>query len=177
MLEDEIFFNSNYYISSEIKFQIVLNLKHVRLFEKSNFLYFIKKKGHSFFYNYINIYNKCLQYLWVLSLLPFLETHLDKSLHGFRPFRDSFDLFMEIKKIFSNTKNYWYFSLKLFSYSNSQNKFWLLKNLPIEKKLLKSWFNTYPKRSSLNFRNNNFFYKKDINFLLLNYSLTGLVRN
>lgn len=114
-----------------------------------------------------------------MASLPFVETKLDRSLQGFRPYRDSSDLFKEIKRIFSSVeKNNMmsYFYIKLHSSWNSFNKAWLLKNFPIEKKVLKSWFSNISKNSFIKFSKINlFFSNKEISFMLLNYTLNGLV--
>jgi hypothetical protein len=112
-----------------------------------------------------------------MACLPFLETKCDKSSYSFRPFRDALDLLKDIKKSFSSKdKQSWYLDIKINCSWNLQTKFWLLKNFPIERQILRSWLNNIVINSFFEYNNSFFyFYSKDIYFILFNYLLNGLL--
>lgn len=152
---------------------LVFNLRNLALNYTSSKFYFYTRYGFSFFFQMPSFYVNCIQCLWNYSVLPIVENDSDKFSYGFRPFRLTQDLFMEIKNSFLKKKLLlWIVDLKINFSINLCNCDWLIKNFPIEKKVLRSWL----RLNTFTFQNN-LLYTEDGNifFSLVNFSLNGLV--
>lgn len=133
------FFN---FINSAEKFHIALNLKYPTFLQVFSYFYITKSKGSCLFFDSPNIYVKCLHSLYNSSVSPIVEFKSDKFSFGFRPYRDCQDFFLEIKNFFlNNKKDFSCLNLKLVSVLNFFSNDWLIKNFPLEKRILKSWLN------------------------------------
>nr|YP_007517037.3 RoaA [Euglena viridis]AEY70809.3 RoaA [Euglena viridis] len=88
------------FLSSRDKLCIVLNLKYNRFLDKETKFYFLKNSGLSFFYKNFSLYDTSFQALTSLTCLPFIEFTSDRTIYGFRPYRDCSDLLFSIKSFF-----------------------------------------------------------------------------
>lgn len=162
-------FYSNLNLNSEEKLLLVISLKNFFFLDEFHSFVSMKKNGFSFFLSFPLIYNLSSELMINTSLLCALDFHSDK--HCFKPFRDSADVFFEIKSIFSEKLNSFVFSiLKDLRIKKNLNNSWLLKNLSLERKVLCSWFNTrsykFKSMSELQKSLYNDLYLNLINFLL-----------
>jgi RNA-directed DNA polymerase len=127
-------------LCSEDKFRIVLNLKYLKFNSSLDSFYIPKKSGTSFLFSSSNFYVKSLYSLYNASILPLVESKTDKFSLGMRPFRDCRDIFLEIKKFFFiNRKDHVVLKFRLSLVNSLFENSWFLKNIPMEKHLLKSW--------------------------------------
>lgn len=154
------------YLSSKEKFTVVSLLYHRKNLIKYCNFYVIKSKRTSFSYSFYIIYNLSFYNLINLSILPFLETKLDKCFLTSRPYRIRSDVILRMSDFLLNDfDKLWYLKFKIFDILNFTNKLWLLKNFPIEKTFLNFYFEQK-------------FYSfcKSFYSTIFNYLLTGLVR-
>nr|AKL78997.1 RoaA [Euglena viridis] len=163
------------FLSSQDKLHIVLNLKYIRFSDKKTPLFFMKNNGLSLFYKNFSLYDNSFQALISLACLPITEFTVDRSVYGFRPYRDCSDLLMSIKSFFlkHKRKDFWCLDVKVFCSFNYLNKFWIIKNFPLEKKVLNSWFT---RKSTISINScvlglNNI----ELDSILFNYLFNGLV--
>lgn len=164
-IESDISGNSKK-LSSKEKFNIVSLLYYKQHLYKYYNFYVIKSNKTSFSFNFFIIYSSCFCWLVNFSILPFLETLLDKSFFKFRPYKWSSDLVIEMQNvILSGFNKFWYLKVQLFNTLNHTNKFWLLKNFPLGKVFLNFCFE----------RKNSFFCKY-FYLIVFNYLLKGLLR-
>lgn len=129
-------------LNSEEKLLLVINLKNFFFLEDFYSFVSTKNNGFSFFFSFPLIYNLSSELMINTSLLCALDFHSDKRCFSFKPFRDSADVFFEIKSILSKKLNAFVCSIRndLLVRSNL-NDSWLLKNLSLERKVLCCWFN------------------------------------
>lgn len=154
-------FVNSFDLTSFEKFLIVLNLGF-NFYFYNYFPFFVsKKRGLSFFFEVPYIFVNSLNSLCNLVTLPLLEVVTDKSSIFYRPFRDSYDLVKEFRKILSfKLSSFWFSSFQVSKVSLFS--FWLLKSFPFDKKLLyffvvnRSGFNDYF-FNSFAFNKNSFF--------------------
>lgn len=157
--------NNSIMLSSKEKFNIVSFL-----FYESNFCHYYnftvtKNKWTSFSFKFFIIYSCCFSFLLRLSILPFLETNLDKSFFALRPYKSSFNNLLEIKDIVLNgSTKLWYLKLKIFHILNSISKLWFIRNFPLNKSFLIFCF-----AQKKNFLCKSFF------FIIFSYLLKGLL--
>lgn len=153
-------------LSSKEKFNIVSLLYYRKNLCQYYDFYVIKNKGTSFSFDFFLVYSFCFCCLLKTSLLPFLETKLDKFLFMFRPYKRNLDIGLEMNDIvFNDFNKLWFIKVNVFDILNSINKIWLLRNLPIEKIFL----NFYFKQKYL-------FFCKTFYLMIFNFLLKGLVR-
>lgn len=163
-------FNNQFSLSLEDRISFLINIRNFSTNTATHSFYFSKKNGFSLFFQMPAFYISCIQCLWNFSILPIVENNSDKFSYGFRPFRSVQDLFFEIKNSFLKKKLFlWIINFKFNFYANLSDNYWLLKNFPMEKKILKSWFNPTFFRSFPCIDNSNIF------FSLINFSVNGLV--
>lgn len=166
------YFVSQSNISLEDMITLMVNLRNFSIINGIDSFYLLKKKGFSIFFQTTTFYISCVQCLWNFSVLPILETNSDKYSYGFRPFRSVQDLFVEVKNSFLKKKLFlWNVNLKINSSIKFCNNSWLLKNFPMQKKILKSWLEPNILSSFPCIDNSNIF------FSLINFSINGLVRD
>nr|YP_009145411.1 RoaA [Cryptoglena skujai]AKL39036.1 RoaA [Cryptoglena skujai] len=103
--------------------------------------------------SFFNLYEKCLESLWYVSVSPYLEYNSDRNSFGFRPYRRSEDVFFYLKNVFR--KNLIPYSILNIKFSlflglglDSQN--WFINILGSNKGILKNWLKrvVYLKNSS-----------------------------
>lgn len=154
------------YLSSKEKFTVVSLLYHRKNLIKHYNFYVIKSKKTSFSYKFYIIYNLSFYNLINLSILPFLETKLDKCFLTFRPYSIRSDIILRMSDFLSNDfDKLWYLKFKIFDILNLTNKLWLLKNFPIEKTFLNFYF-----------EQKFYYFCKSFYSMIFNYLLIGLVR-
>nr|YP_009032740.1 hypothetical protein FL48_p32 [Euglenaformis proxima]AGL12006.1 hypothetical protein [Euglenaformis proxima] len=141
-------------------------------FITSSFFYLLKNKhSHSFFMELSTIHDRFYQSLWELFIVPILEVSFDRFSYAFRPFRNTRDVFFKIKNFYS--LNYyrisWILKMRLLCFFSTFNKIWLLKNLLIEKSVLRAWF----KKAS--YFSSDQAFRKNILSILANFTVSGLV--
>lgn len=117
--------------------------------------------------------------MWYVSIAPHLEYDSDRNSFGFRPYRRSEDIFLQIKSTFSKyfipyAILHLKFSLYLALGLNSQN--WFINSFYINSTIIRTWLKRvcYVRcsKKNLEIRNvNNFIFVS-----ALKYSLNGLVR-
>lgn len=155
------------FLTLEEKFQIIYNLNYLNTYNYNKY-FILKDKGLSFYYDSINLYYAVFQSVWNYAILPFTETNLSKHSFNFRPFRNHYDFLIELKKIFSKEINKETILLKIKAQClwNIKTNFWIMKNFPFLKKILKNII--IKKSGSLNSEHN-------IYVTLINYMLNSLV--
>ena len=126
-------------IQDKEKLSLAINLEipYVYYFDVSFFI--LKRGGLSRYFKFPNIYSLCRTELITLGILPLNNLVEAKFSFNFRPFRNSKELVFEINKSLSNRNllsslNFVNFKFDLDLSSN----IWLLKNFPLEKRILKS---------------------------------------
>jgi len=134
----------------------------------------INKSGYSFFFHSPKFFNICYENIINVFILSTIETFSDKRCFGFRPFRTSEDVFIEIKSLILKKSLIFNFSSKTPLAYTVKGNYWLLKNFPFEKTFLKSWiiksdFDN-PKIFDFSCR------ESVLHFSFLNFLLNGLVR-
>jgi hypothetical protein len=133
-----------HFISANEILRIAVNLKYDDLscLVKFNDLYHLKSTGFVLPFSFIEFSKDSLNCLHNIFFIPFVEATSDRFSFGFRPYRDYYDFFLSVKKIFIKNKNFSYcFKTRIkliFSLETSTN-FWLLKNFPLNKGILVSW--------------------------------------
>lgn len=153
------------YLSSKEKFTIVSLLYHKKDLVKYYNFYVRKNKGTSFSFDFCIIYYASFYYLIKFSFLPFLEMELDESFLLFRPYHIKSDVILTMNNILLNDFNkIWYLKLKIFTTFNFISKLWLLKNFPLEKTFLVSYF-----------QQKSYFFCKSFHLMVFSYLLNGLV--
>lgn len=167
---DNSYFSKNLQISFEDAASLLVNGRNLSISNEINSFYFLSKDGFSIFFQTPSFYISCMQCLWNYSVLPVIEKESDKFSYGFRPFRSVQDLFCEIKNSFFKKKLFlWLIDFKINLSVKFFNSNWLLKNFPMEKKILKSWVKSTLLWSFPCIDNSNIF------FSLVNFSINGLV--
>lgn len=167
-------------ISSDEKLRIAVNLRFEDLdcLIKLDSFYQLKTSGFSYNIPFIRFSNASLNCLYNIFCLPFVEATADKFAFGFRPYRDSSDLFFSIKKIFSKnrafsfcfkTKLKFIFPLKILP------SFWLLKNFPLNRRILLSWLKTNHSKKIRLEDSFCFFDETDIYSTFCNFVFNGLL--
>nr|YP_009503371.1 roaA [Euglena clara]AXA45463.1 roaA [Euglena clara] len=115
VLVGNYFFKCDYLdlLDSDSLFKIAMNLKSNR-FKVNNFNIFIFKiKGLSLYFSFPYVYNTCLECLWNISLLPFVDARSDRFSYGHRPFRFCYDFYLYkslwkfVKKFHPRRSNKW----------------------------------------------------------------------
>lgn len=163
-IESRVFSNLKC-ISSKEKFTLVSLLSHRKDLIKYYNVYVLKSKGTSFSFDFYIMYYVSFGYLLKFSILPFLETKLDKSFFISRSYKIKADLALTLTNILLNDYDkLWYLKFNIFDTLNFTNKLWLLRNFPLERNFLKCFF----------VQKNHFFYIS-FYFMIFNYLLTGLV--
>lgn len=153
-------------LSSKEKFNIVSFLYHRKNLCKYYDFYVTKNKGTSFSFDFFMIYSFCFLCLFKFSILPFLETKLDKFLFIFRPYKRKLDSVLEVNDIILNDYNkLWFIKVSLSDLLNSISKLWLLRNFPVRKIFLNFYF-----------KQKHLFFCKTFHLIIFNYLLKGLVR-
>lgn len=114
------------------------------------------------------LYQKSFLVLCNFTVLPVVDGKFDRFSYGFRPFRDSKDIFLEIKNFFSKKQFFlWTFKSEIsFSIFNTS---WIIKYFPFNKNLLNLIL--LKTEHKLNISKNIVFFSTLFNFLL-----NGLVR-
>lgn len=150
-------------------------LKNIINFKSFFSFYFFKKNGLIVFWCFINFYEQFFQFLWNLTLIPFIEFNSDKFLFGFRPYRESSYFFFELNSFFFKRNSFiWILSIK-FSFLNIINQKWFMKNFPIRNQILKSWINKKILCLDHSFGFFKYFFKTNIFFTFLSFIINGLV--
>lgn len=134
-----ILLGKNLVLDSKMKFQIVLNLRKNIVPKFSKNILISKKIGLSMFFKIPNLFYKSFQVLWHMSIIPYVETFSDSFSFGFRPYRDSLDIFNKLKSLVLPSSNFFNISIIEFDFFLSTNNSWLFKNFPIQNRVLLSW--------------------------------------
>lgn len=141
-------------------------------FTTSSFFYILKNKhSHSFFIELPTIHERFYQSLWELFIVPVLEISFDRFSYAFRPFRNTRDIFLKIRNlyVYNHYRISWILKIRLLCFFSTSNKNWLLKNVLIEKSILKNWFTKVSYFSDVRM------FQKNILFILANFTVSGLV--
>ena len=84
--------------------------------------------------------DRARQALWNMALLPVVEATSDPHSYGFRPYRDCWDANAQIRLLLDKqTSPKWVLDADIEKCFDKINHDWLLKNTPMETKVLKSW--------------------------------------
>lgn len=155
-------------IQDKEKLNLAINLEipYISYFDVSFFV--LKKGGLSRYFKFPNIYSLCSTELITLGILPLNNLVAPKFSFNFRPFRNSKELFFEIKKTLSNKNLLTSLSFVNFKFDlDFSSNGWLLKNFPLEKRILKNSlkFSSY---SEANFTSN-------LSYYFINFLLNGLL--
>jgi len=86
------------------------------------------------------MHDRAMQALYLLSLEPVAETTADHHSYGFRPKRSSQDAITYTFNLLSmGRSNKWILEADIKGFFDNISHDWLLRNIPIEKKVLKQW--------------------------------------
>lgn len=150
-------------INSIEKLHLAINIKLNRFTSFKSCFFVYSKKLFSLFFLVPNLYTNCIKSVFNNLILPIVNFKCDRFSYGFRPYRYSLDLFVQLKKTVKTQFIAW----SLFSQINKHPiTNWLSKNIFFEKRYIIFMNND---RSYL--VKNHLLY-----FTLLNFSLSGLVR-
>lgn len=160
--------------------QIVFNLRKSFSFRGLNTSYLSKKSGASIFVKLPLGYSKFNYALWDNFLVPINESSPDRFSFHYRPYRYTYESFFTFKKFFSKGHyNFWFNKLKINSFFCKSNLDWLLKNCPVNKFVIKSWFFSNSRKvsySELFDLMDQDYYVTNIFFSLVNFMVNGLLR-
>ena len=87
------------------------------------------------------MWDRANQALWDLALLPVAEELSDNNSYGFRPFKGAWDAYAQIHLLFSR-KRYaadWVLDADIKGFFDHLSHDWLIENIPMDKRILKSW--------------------------------------
>lgn len=168
------FFKTNqFFFNDKEKLLLALNLNYnISCANFDNYFLVAKKKSLSFFFDFPDLYNSCVNSLCSEVVLPVVESLSDRIVIGFRPYRSYQEFYLHCKmSIFKFRKPFWFFISEL--NTNSTVTEWLIKNFPFDKLFLKQYFKSFKfdnrSFSSIGNKVDNLF------FILFNFLLNGLV--
>ena len=155
----------------------VFNLRRSFL-PKFRKVFFVRKRNGSFSsFFFDESYDRLNILLWNNFMEPFSDFYLDRSSFSSSFRRNNFDNFLVLRNTFLRRKYvFWFLELKIFNFFNSINCDWVLKNCPINKLVLKSWFKYF---EFTLFKRNHFYLFWNDNAIfsgLVNFMLVGLFR-
>ena len=103
-------------------------------------IYICNKDGSSRFLGLPVMFDRARQALWNLALIPVVETTSDSFSYGFRPYRGCWDAHAQIQAILSRKDSAtWILDTDIRKCCDTSSHDWLLRNTPMERKILKSW--------------------------------------
>lgn len=103
-------------------------------------LYIPKKEGSRRSLGIPVIFDRARQALWNLALIPVVETKSDTHSYGFRPYRSCWDASQQIRVTLSRKSSVsWILDADIRKCFDTISHDWLLKNTPIERRVLESW--------------------------------------
>ena len=103
-------------------------------------MYIPKSKGHNQPLGIPCMNDRARQALWKLALEPYVEARSDPYSYGFRPYRGCWDAHAQIRNLLDKpTSPMWILEAHIDKCFDKINYDWLLKNTPMETKVLKSW--------------------------------------
>lgn len=168
IIRDTYLYNIRYkdYLDFRIseKFYMAVNVKLNKFTSFKDYFFSYHKKLFSLFFSTPNLYVSFIQSIYNTLILPIVDFKCDRFSFGFRPYRSSLDLFVQLKRVININSIFWSTTLRL-NESFSRNS--LDKSIIIDKRYL-------------NFINSKRFYLKTdhpLYFTLFNLSLSGLVRS
>jgi RNA-directed DNA polymerase len=84
------------------------------------------------------LYDRAVQTLWYLALLPIAEASSDTRSYGFRPLRSTHDAVVYVALILKapRSSKEWILSVDITKFFDSVSHEWLMKNIPIRKSIL-----------------------------------------
>lgn len=174
-----LIFNTNpfyfqFSLNSEEKLLLTFSLSNIFFFDALQSFVTAKSRGFSFSFNFPLLYNLNSEFFINESLLCILDFHSDKHCFGYKPFRSSSDIFLEIKSKFSDKFSGCVFSItQSLNFRKIFNNSWFLKNLSLNRKVLFSWFSVQTSNSNLEF-NRGILYN-DLHLTLTNFLFYGLL--
>lgn len=171
--------NYNFYITTEEKILLALNLKHVKNICFNNSVVVYKKISTSYNLLLLNIYSYGLCNLFNILFLPLVK--IKSNRFSYSDLTDIFSIgyFNKfLSSLFFYEKSYKYsFCWQIDSSLTSQTKNWLLRNIPFERVFIEIYFsfiNFLEKCDSFSLEDS--FIRKFFMFVLINYTLGDLVR-
>ena len=78
-----------------------------------------------------------MELLWVLAFIPVNETLSDPLSYNYRLYRNQVDIVQELHSTFNFTDYKWLLIIKPTGFFKTKNQTWLMKNILLEKKILK----------------------------------------
>lgn len=122
------------------------------------------------------ISDRARQALWNISLLPAIEATSDPHSYGFRPYRSCWNANKQIRTLLDKDQSPdWILDVDIEKCFDKINHNWLLKNTPMETKVLKSWLKAgYLENSYLHNTNEGTPQGGVISPTLMNQTLNGL---
>lgn len=86
------------------------------------------------------VFDRAMQALYLLALEPVAETRADPNSYGFRPYRSTADAGERCFNVLCNKKSgQWILEGDIYACFDTISHQWLLKNIPIEKRMLEQW--------------------------------------
>jgi hypothetical protein len=162
-------------INSYDKLVLLFSLNFVFSLHFYDSFLLLKKNSNSFFFEIPDFYNRTSQILCILTIIPVLDSNIDKNCFFYRPYRNSHDIFYDVKSLFSKKISaLWCCNLRIVDFNTDFT--WLVKNFPFSKTVMYFWLNylsIFPKKFwfSLFSKNNNIY------VLLINFLFNGFVSN
>nr|AYQ93417.1 RoaA [Lepocinclis tripteris] len=139
-----LFFSFNFDFIDN-KLQLVFNLHKWFILRPVVSNYIISKNLHFKYFYFPSIYELSFKGLLNCILQPYLEGIYSFSSHGFRPFRTSPDVLIEVKsKLIFTYEGNLFFARNSFSFTSTYFRLWAIKNLPF-----KNYFSTLTNNENL----------------------------
>lgn len=161
------FYHNSFLFTDQDKLLLALNLTY-GFYDNKVLIFLVSKKKHmSSFFEISDFHSSCLKILFTYVVLPINESLGNRYCLGFRPYRDSHDIFYQLKSIFlTKTKSMLFFRTRFFS--DLKINHWFRKNFPVDN-FVKDFFilNSISDVSTLSSYN---FY-----FIFVRFLLDGLV--
>lgn len=171
-------YKSNEIISnSYLNLQYVFNLR-TNFIPKFRKIFFVRKKNGSFSsFFFDESYDRLNIFLWNSVMQPFSDFYCDRFSFNLGVYRTNHDNFLILRNFFFKKQDiFWLLELKILNFFSSANCNWVLKNCPIDKLTLKSWFK-YFKFNLVDIDYfDSFFGSNIIVSSLVNFMFTGLLR-
>lgn len=88
------------------------------------------------------IFDRAAQSLWTMALTPIAECTADRHSYGYRPYRSPQDAMLVLYlKFATRFRPDWVLEADIKGFFNNIAHEWMLKNIPMDKRVLKQWLN------------------------------------
>jgi len=128
------------YLSDKQKRQLALSLKQRGYKALPLKRVYIPKRNGKRPLGIPTLYDRAMQALYLMAVEPIAEVQADLSSYGFRPYRSTADAVEHCFKVLCNKHSVqWILECDIKACFDKISHEWLLKNIPMEKRILKQW--------------------------------------